>query len=182
MASNEAIRIRHAIPGDAAAVDALIRRSARVLGSSDYTRTEIEAALAGAWGLDHQLIQDGTLFVAEIGASLAGCGAWSFRRALFGGTSLSNRDLSRLDPNAEPAKIRMFFVDPDHARKGIGQRILDRCEREARNRGFTEVELGATIPGRRFYASRGYVTESTYDYECAPGVCLPVTVMRKRLG
>lgn len=102
-------------------------------------------------------------------------------RALFGTADLANRDTTLLDPATEPARIRAFFVDPDFARRGIGQRLLERCEREAWQHGFKSVELGATIPGKRFYASQGYRIDRSYDFECAAGIVLEVTVMSKRI-
>ncbi|HEX7811682.1 MAG TPA: hypothetical protein VF460_07215 [Burkholderiales bacterium] len=37
-------------------------------------------------GLDTQLIDDGTYFVVESGGEVAGCGGWSRRATLYGGT------------------------------------------------------------------------------------------------
>lgn len=56
----------------------------------------------------------------------------------------------------EPAKIRAFFVSPDHIGQKIGERILSYCETEATRRGFQSYELMATLTGARFYARHGY--------------------------
>ncbi|HVK59112.1 MAG TPA: GNAT family N-acetyltransferase, partial [Candidatus Kapabacteria bacterium] len=62
----------------------LIELSARTLGKADYTDAQIEAALQGAWGVDTQLIVDGTYFVVENEGRLLACGGWSERKTLFG--------------------------------------------------------------------------------------------------
>lgn len=175
------VKIRAAARDDSRAIESLIRRSSRMLGAADYSPQQIEAALTGAWGLDTRLIDDGTFFVAETAGKIIGCGGWSWRRALCGGDELADRDASALDPNTEPARIRAFFVDPAFARTGIASKLLDHCEAEARRHGFGALMLGATIPGRRFYESRGYETGSIVDFECAPGVDVPIAVMTKRL-
>src|SRR5258707_13041773 len=129
-------QLRHATREDRVALQALIARSARELGARDYAPEQIEGALRGAFGVDTQLIDDRTYFVAEYAQQLIGCGGWSRRRTLFGGDSHSARDANELGPGADAAKIRAFFVDPAHVRKGIGTAILDRCAAEERARGF----------------------------------------------
>ena len=52
--------IRKASLQDRDTLEALIARSARQLGAQDYTVEQIEGALRGAFGVDTQLIQDGT--------------------------------------------------------------------------------------------------------------------------
>ena len=121
--------LRLATLDDVPAIRELIARSIHGLGAADYTRAQIEAALQGAFGVDTALIRDGTFFVAETHArELIACGGWGRRRTLFGGDARAERDESLLDPKSDPAKIRAFFVDPAHARQGIGRALLARCE------------------------------------------------------
>src|SRR5579862_7381051 len=108
--------LRPANLGDCRAIEALIARSIRALGAGDYRPEQIDAALAGAFGIDTQLIRDRTYFVVERAGRIAGCGGWSFRRTLFGNDREHGRDPQPLDPAVDAAKIRAFFVDPDHAR------------------------------------------------------------------
>ena len=173
--------IRKAMPEDRAALEALIARSALQLGAKDYTRAQIEGALRGAFGVDTQLIEDGTYFAVEIAGHIVGCGGWSRRRTLFGGDSHAERNAAELDPAAEPARIRAFFVAPEHARKGIGSLILERCEDEARAFGFSRLELMATLPGVRLYARHGYVADTPIQHELAPGLTIEFVPMRKML-
>ena len=171
--------IRPAIHADRVALEALIARSARGLSVGDYRPEQIEGALKGAFGVDTQLIDDGTYFVAQDGERIVGCGGWSYRRTLFGGDAHRERDAAELDPATEAAKIRAFFVDPEHARRGIGRALLERCEREARARGFTRFELMGTLPGVRLYQALGYLPGSMVHYPVAPGVSIEFVPMHK---
>jgi GNAT superfamily N-acetyltransferase len=175
------LRLRQATLEDRATLRQLIERSARELSAADYRPEQVEGALQGAFGVDSQLIQDGTYFVVESDGAIAGCGGWSYRRTLFGGDSRSERDACELDPSRDPAKIRAFFVDPSHARQGIGTMLLEKCESEARARGFSRVELMGTLPGVRLYAARGYEPAPMVRYDVAPGVAIEFVPMSKRL-
>ena len=161
------------------AIRELIAQSARRLSREHYNDKQIEAAIATVFGVDTDLIEDGTYFVVEIEGTLVGCGGWSRRKTLFGGDQYSSRDAGYLDPNSEPAKIRAFFIHPDHARKGIARAILARCEEEARAHGFRELELMATLPGVEFYKSCGFSERGTFDLDIADGVKLELVPMRK---
>src|SRR5919205_4588783 len=143
--------IRRATLDDREAITELIAQSARGLSRGHYSDPQIDAAIARVFGVDTNLIEDGTYFVAEISGALVGCGGWSRRKTLFGGDQYAARETGYLDPESEPAKIRAFFIHPDHARKGIGRAILARCEDEARAHGFHSLELMATLPGIAFY-------------------------------
>jgi GNAT superfamily N-acetyltransferase len=149
--------LRTATPADVPALRALIARSIRALGASDYSSAQIDAALESAFGVDTMLIRDGTYFVvaSETGDLLA-CGGWSRRRTLFGSDGRADRDESWLDPGIEPAKIRAFFVDPAHTRQGLARAILERSEREAMDAGFSAFALMATLPGVPLYERCGY--------------------------
>ena len=163
------------------AITELIAKSARLLSRQHYSDVQIEAAIATIFGVDTDLIEDGTYFVAESEGQLAGCGGWSKRKTLFGGDQYSSRDRGYIDPELEPAKIRAFFVHPDHARKGIARAILSRCENEARGEGFRALELLATLPGIEFYKSCGFVETGNLDLNLTDGVKLEFVPMRKEL-
>lgn len=153
----EDYRIRRATLDERPALERLIAESARGLSREDYSDEQIEAAVATVFGVDTDLIRDGTYYVADAAGELIGCGGWSRRRTLFGGDRFAVRDSGELDPATEPAKIRAFFVRPDWARRGVGARILAACEGDAKAHGFRSLELMATLPGVKLYAARGYV-------------------------
>jgi GNAT superfamily N-acetyltransferase len=173
--------LRKAVFVDIPALNALIARSARALSTEDYRAAQVEGALRGAFGVDTQLLADETYFVVEDGGQIVGCGGWSFRSTLFGGDARDGRDSSTLDPATQPAKIRAFFVDPDHARRGIGSLLLEHCEREALRRGFTRVELMATLPGVKLYAARGYVGSAQVEFDVGAGEIIEFIPMSKSL-
>ena len=174
-------QLRAATRADQGALQQLIARSARELGAGDYRPEQIEGALRGAFGVDTQLIDDGTYFVVESDGKLVGCGGWSRRRTLFGGDAHRERDAGELDPRVDAAKIRAFFVDPDHARRGIGRRLLERCESEARARGFHRFELMGTLPGVRLYQALGYTPDAMVHYPVASGVTIEFIPMHKAI-
>jgi GNAT superfamily N-acetyltransferase len=163
------------------AIAELIAESARGLSKADYSGPQIEAAIATVFGVDTSLILDQTYFVVDLEGRLIGCGGWSRRKTLFGGDQFSNRDARELDPNEEPAKIRAFFVHPEHARKGIGRALLLACENEARAYGFRSVELMATLPGVPLYQACGYQGAEEFELELGDGVKLELLPMKKDL-
>lgn len=174
-------RIRKARLDERAAIEQLIADSARGLSREDYTDAQIEAAIESVFGVDTDLIIDGTYFVAEAAGQLIGCGGWSKRRTLFGGDRYANRDAGELVPGAEAAKIRAFFVHPAWARRGVGRAILAKCESEARAQGFRAVELMATLPGLRLYTAHGYVGGERAEFDLGDGVRIQFVPMRKEL-
>jgi len=173
--------IRQATMNDRDAIQQLIAQSARHLSRQHYNDRQIEAAIATVFGVDTDLIEDGTYFVAESDGMLVGCGGWSRRKTLFGGDQYSSREQGYLDAASEPAKIRAFFIHPNHARKGIARAILTRCEDEARAHGFHALELMATLPGIEFYKSCGFCEQGTFDLDLPGGVKLELVPMRKTL-
>jgi GNAT superfamily N-acetyltransferase len=175
------LAVRNATLADRDVLRELIARSARELSAADYRPEQVEGALQGAFGVDSQLILDGTYFVVEESGVIVGCGGWSYRKTLFGGDKRPERDAGELDPRTDPAKIRAFFVDPGHARKGIGTMLLEKCESEARLRGFSRVELMSTLPGIRLYSARGYAGVRQVKYEVSPGVAIEFLPMSKSI-
>ena len=174
-------QIRRATLEDRAALERLIAESARGLSRGDYSDEQVEAAIASVFGVDTDLIHDGTYYVAEAGGEPIGCGGWSKRKTLFGGDRFAARDSGELDPRTEPARIRAFFVHPGWARRGVAGAILETCEREASAQGFRSLELMATLPGVRLYAARGYEAAGQVEYEIAEGVTIEFVPMRKQL-
>jgi GNAT superfamily N-acetyltransferase len=174
--------IRKATLDDCSEIEELVALSARGLSTDEYTPDQIEGALRGAFGLDTQLIKDGTYFVAEANGVLVGCGGWSKRKTLFGGDKHADRDAGELDPKTDPAKIRAFFVHPEWARKGIGRAILARCESEALSSGFSSLELMSTLPGLKMYSACGFVAGERVNYELSPGLTIEFVPMKKALS
>ncbi len=148
-----------ATQADVPALNDLIGVSVRRLSAGFYTPEQIEAALDGVFGVDSQLIADGTYFVIDGDAGPAASGGWSGRRTLYGGDRAKDASDPRLDPRTEPARIRAFFVHPTHARRGLARRLYTECERAARSAGFRKFELMATLPGEPLYLALGFTIE-----------------------
>lgn len=175
--------LRKATLEDQPVLHELIARSIRELGAGDYTPEQIDAALRGAFGVDTALIRDGTYFVVVTDAEeIVACGGWSHRRTLFGSDARAERDETGLDPRKDPAKIRAFFVDPAHARRGLGKALLERSESEARAAGFATLELMATLPGVRLYEKCGYQPGEQVDYPVDDGLSIQFVPMRKQVA
>jgi len=186
--------LRLASAADIPVLQLLIDASVRGLQAQDYSPSQIESALATVFGVDTQLIADGTYFVAEtsVGAAvpavqepapdplIVGCGGWSKRKTLYGGDQWTGREAALLNPQHDAAKIRAFFVHPSWARRGIGSMILEACENAACAAGFTRFEMGATLTGVPLYQARGYVALENLEVPLANGECLPIVRMEKR--
>lgn len=141
---------------DVPVLEQLITASVRGLNAGRYTQAEMDAALAGVFGVDTQLIADGTYYVIDGPAGPAAAGGWSGRRTLYGGDKMKELEDPRLDPRMEPARIRAFFVHPEWSRRGLARRLYSECERAARAAGFRGFELVATLPGEPFYIALGF--------------------------
>ena len=200
------IRIRLATEHDVPVLRELIDASVRVLQAGDYSATQIENALKTVFGVDSQLIADGTYLVAEAmvprknkqgienveGAKhsekesskelvIAGCGGWSRRKKLYGGDAWTAERIGMLDPAVDAAKIRAFFIAPGWARMGVGTRILQACEDAAFAEGFRRFEMGATLTGVKLFVARGYFAVERIELDIGGGQGLPVVRMEKRV-
>ncbi len=175
--------VRQAVADDIPALQSLIRQSVMGLQTADYTSEQLELAVELVFGVDTQLVEDGTYFVAEAGESrvLAGCGGWSKRKTLYGSDHCAGREDALLDPNCEAAKIRAFFVHPAWARRGVGSRILEVCEAAAATAGFRRLEMGATLTGVPLYLARGYLQGERRQVPLQRGLSLPIVHMEKQL-
>ncbi len=188
------IHLRLAVPEDVPVLRDLIDASVRGLQTQDYTPAQIEGALKTVFGVDSQLIADGTYIVAEAessalestggrnsetGLMIVGCGGWSKRKTLYGSDHWTGREDALLDPLSDAAKIRAFFIHPDWARRGVGSMILKACEDAARSAGFTRYEMGATLTGAKLFGAKGYVAVKRISVPLVNGESLPVIHMEK---
>lgn len=155
------------------AIDALQR---------DFLDPDQIVASRAVMGLDTQLIRDGTYFLVESGAALAGCGGWSRRATLYGGDhSTDLRDPAPLDPAVDAARVRAMFTDPGFARRGVGRLILTLCEEAASAAGFRRAELMATLAGEPLYRACGYEEIERVTAPPLGGVAVPLVWMGKWL-
>jgi GNAT superfamily N-acetyltransferase len=189
------IQLRLAVQEDVPVLRELIDKSVRGLQAQDYTPPQIEGALRTVFGVDSQLIADGTYIVAEASKNdfahaerrnaalqslIVGCGGWSRRKTLYGSDHWTGREDSLLDPLRDAAKIRAFFIHPDWARRGVGTLLLQACEDAARAAGFTRYEMGATLTGAKLFGVKGYVAVRPISIPLMNGESLPVIHMEKQ--
>jgi GNAT superfamily N-acetyltransferase len=187
--------LRKATPEDVPRLREVIEASVRGLQAGDYTPAQIQGALKSVYGVDSQLIADGTYFAVEptkedaeenaepaaTTPAIIACGGWSKRKTLYGGDQYARREDSLLDPAREAAKIRAFFVHPQWARRGIGTLLLEACENAARAAGFTRLEMGATLSGVAFYRAKGYAALENLQVPLTNGEALPIVRMAKEI-
>jgi GNAT superfamily N-acetyltransferase len=176
------INIRPATIDDIPALEPLISRSVRALSPGYYNAEQIESALIHIFGIDSQLINDGTYYIAEAEQAAVGCGGWSKRKTLYGGDQAKGAMPDPLlNPAMEAARIRAFYVHPDWARRGIARQILAVCETAAKNANFQAVELVATMPGEPLYQACGYQAIERFEIDLPDGIKLALTKMQKNL-
>lgn len=179
--SSELSDVRLARPEDVPDLQALIARSARALSVGFYTPAQIEAAVAHVFGVDTQLIADGTYFVIDGPAGPAAAGGWSARRTLYGGDQMKGRTDPLVDPATEPARIRAFFVHPHWVRRGLARRLYMACARAAWAAGFRRFELMATLPGEPLYTALGFALVERTAVRLPGDVEVPLARMQRAI-
>jgi GNAT superfamily N-acetyltransferase len=174
--------LRVATAQDIPALQSLIDLSVRHLSTAFYTPAQIDASLVHVFGVDSQLIIDGTYYVVASGERVVAGGGWSGRSTLFGGDQAKRSADDILDPATSPARIRAFFVHPDWTRRGFARQIFAACERAASARGFRRFELMATLPGVPLYRALGFVAREEVPVEMPGGLVLPCIRMEREIG
>lgn len=176
------LHLRAAVSADVPALEGLVGRSVRGLSGGRYAPAQVESALRHLFGVDTQLIADGTYYVIEAGDEIVAAGGWSARRTLYGGDQHKTAPDHRLDPATDAARIRAFFVHPDWARRGLGRRLFGACEEAARAAGFRRLELVATLPGEPLYAALGFVAGEPVMVPLPDAPALPCVRMTRPVG
>ena len=179
MLAADPFHLRPARRDDVATLERLIERSVQQLGAAWYSTDQIASALRFMFGVDTQLIDDGTYYVVQRDARIVAAGGWSGRRTLFGGDRWKHGADAPLDPATEAARIRAFFVDPSSARRGLGRLLFDRCLMDARTAGFTRLELMATLPGEPLYRALGFAADERVELALPDGVQVPLVRMSR---
>lgn len=174
----ESLRLAHR--DDVPRLRALIVLSVHTLQTGCYSKEQRDAALGPVFGVDAQLINDGTYYVVEKAGEIIGCGGWSRKGALFGSND-GSRPAPELNPAMERARVRAFFVHPHWVRRGLGRAILSQCETAMLDGGFHSAELVATVAGEPLYAACGYREVERFEIPLKPGLGLPAVRMVKHL-
>jgi GNAT superfamily N-acetyltransferase len=174
--------IRLATPDDLPEIERVMKASTAALSRGFYDERQTASAVRFIAAPDRQLVDDQTYLVAEEHDRVIACGGWSARTKLFTGTTAQASAAGWLDPVTDAARIRAMFVDPAHARRGLGRLILHASEEAAQRAGFRTFELMATLPGVPLYRACGYEAVEPTTLELPDGVRLGAILMRRSLA
>lgn len=174
--------LRRADTADIAAMEALIARSGVELSAGFYTPEQAQAITRHVFGVDSQLVADGTYFLIEHDGEIVACGGWSKRNTLFGGDRTKRGADPLLDPATEPARIRAFFVAPHMARRGLGSQLMRHCTEQAKLAGFKSMELAATMPGVPLYLASGFTVVEDISLDLPGGIQVGLARMRTKIS
>ena len=175
------MRIRTATDADIPRLRHLIADSARRLSVGYYSAEQIDACIEEVFGVDTQLIKDGSYYVIEVDGELAAAGGWSARKTLYGGDQMKSGLDPLLNPDTDPARIRAFFVDPAWSRRGLAREIYFHCSDAAWAAGFRSFELMATQPGVPFYTALGFTARDRVIVQLGRGVEVPFVRMGRSI-
>lgn len=168
---------RLAVPADVPALTVIVDAAIAQLQRGFLDDAQIESSRA-IMGVDTELIADGTYFVIEADGEIAGCGGWSRRATLYGGSQTPGRDSQLLDPAVDAARIRAMYTNPAYARRGVGRLILLLCEAAAAAEGFTRLELMSTLAGEPLYTAYGFRPVERVE-DATGGTPVPLVRMAK---
>ncbi|KAL5378899.1 hypothetical protein DPSP01_008831 [Paraphaeosphaeria sporulosa] len=176
---------RVATTADITALQKMIGESLRALGKGFYTQAELDGSIGYLFGPDTLLLHDRTYFILHPLDSpnvVSACGGWSFRRTLYGADTAPGRLPEARDPKVERASIRAIFTHPEWARRGLGTMMMRHCEEQAREGGFSALEMGATLSGVALYERCGYKRSGKIDVvRCPNGEGIQIVHMLKDL-
>lgn len=174
MSADFPYRILRAAAADAGRLRAMQARSLRALGGPFYPDAAIENFLRLVGTMDDPVLAEGHYFLAQdAGGAVVASGGWS-----------------RLQPGYDKAggwtgggapTVRAVYVDPGHARRGLGSAIMRRIEADARAAGVAGLSLAATLSGIALYDALGYRRGRRRMLSLPDGTPFPVIDMHKTL-
>ena len=177
--SRDSSPLRLATLDDVEAIDALMKRSIRDHFPAVYDERQTASSVRYIGDVDRMLVEDGTYFVIDGEDGPVACGGWSRRDKLYTGSGDAAGTARLLDPATEPARVRAMFVRGDHARQGLGTRILVACEDAARAEGFRTLALVATLSGLPLYERYGFRETERTQVVMPDGVGVAAVAMEK---
>jgi GNAT superfamily N-acetyltransferase len=173
--------LRPAAPDDILTLETLMRAAVRDIFPAFYDARQTASSATWIAVPDRTLIEDGTYFAVDGRDGIVACGGWSRRDKLFSGEAGQEGRARLLDPATEPARVRAMFVRPDHARRGLGTLILAACESAAREAGFRQLALMATMPGLALYERYGFTVVDRVTITLPDGVGVECAQMEMAL-
>jgi len=158
-----ALEIRPIGLDDFAAVRYVHESAFRLLAAGQYTEAEIAAFHDHVYSTRYSdMLMQHVLLTGWLGGELVATSGWALP---------AERD--------EAARIRAVFVRPLFTGIGIGQRMVEAAEGDARRSGFTEFAVRATLNAVGFFESLGYEVTSHGTRTLAGRATIQVAFMRK---
>ncbi|MFB6253721.1 MAG: GNAT family N-acetyltransferase [Halobacteriaceae archaeon] len=164
------VRIRKAVPEDATVIRDLHIASIEGLAGGEYNEEQVEA-----WAHDRDPSEypitnaDAYVVVAELDDQIVG----------FGQMKPDADDYFQATVDGE---ITAIYIHPSVARQGIGTRIYDELEAEARRNDVESLGLWASLNAVSFYETQGYQRIIEHTHEFSAGVEGTVVEMKKILS
>lgn len=133
------MEIREYRESDAEEVAEVLRRSIRKIAAKDYSEEEV-AVWSDTEPENWEIEEDEKRYVAVEDGKIIG----------FSGYKKNEK------------KLRATYVHPEWSGQGIGSRLLEKVENEAREEGIDKLVCKSTITAREFYEKNGWkVLEKT---------------------
>jgi putative acetyltransferase len=151
--------IRRATPADAEQITPVHVASIRTLCAKDYTPEQIDA-WAGWKSPDKYraaMAAGEVFFVAEVDGRVVGF-------AVLHGD-----------------EVKAVYIHPDYVGSGLGRRLLDAVEAEARTCGVELLQLTSTLTSVGFYKACGYTRGDDHEHRVTGGVMLTCVKFIMRL-
>ena len=161
-AGDRPITIRAGTPADAPAIRTLHRRSILAVGREFYTEAEVASWAHGLVPERYAraMSEKGEEFLLAIDEAGAVVGFCSYK----------------------DDEILGLYVDPSHARSGIGRAMLDRAERALASAGQYVIKVRASRSGHDFYETQGFQVVSERFWKTRGGVEIVVFEMEKAIA
>ncbi|QJE01681.1 GNAT family N-acetyltransferase [Massilia forsythiae] len=146
------IDIRQATPSDAAAACTVLRRSIEEGCKADHAQ---QPAILQAW-LGNKTLQNVL--------------AWFSSPSNYAVVAERDGELAGLALLTPAGKLALCYVVPEGLRAGVGRRLLEAVEREARSRNISKLHMHSPASASPFFERLGYVNagkdKACFGLEC----------------
>ena len=129
-------QLRAGTPADGKALLRVHRRSILALGTIAYTKAEVRSWADGlvAEGYGEDMADENVAFLVAVDDEQGVVGFCSYK----------------------DNEVTGLYVDPAHARRGVGRSLLRRAEAAIAAEGHGSVDVAASLVAQSFYESEGY--------------------------
>jgi putative acetyltransferase len=164
MDSNGAFLIKPMDPADIDGVRAMQAESFLALAAGRHSAAQLEAHAALIRAPEYRSALSALRMFVALGSD---------------GTVLGSAGWCPAEVPTVGARIRKVFVAPGQAGRGLGRRLVETAEEDARAAGHDRFTVRANANAEAFYARLGYRALREGWMEAAGDVSLPVVFMAK---